>query len=303
MDIMIKPLRQIRSIIKNGFRGLTRNKGAGFLSTASITAVLLLLGIVLLVVINMSNIVEQSIKTFDQIVVFLVDDFTVDQYEAIVEGIKDKDYSSNITFTDKEQAMENAREMFKDDGYILNGLKTNPFPASLNIELKSIDQADEVVNELANYQGIDKINYHKAAIDKMITVDRFTKIGGTVLVLILIVVTIFIISNTIKMAVSARSSEVEIMRYIGATDSFIKGPFIFEGMTFGVMAAIISCVIMFIAYNVFYQNLNMALYDFISVSLVTPKQLYLDVSIIFVAIGLGVGALGSLLSLRRYLKA
>ncbi len=300
---MIKLTRQLKSIIKNGTRGIRRNKGAGLVSTASIAAVMLLLGIVLLVVINMNGIVEQSIRSFDKIAVYLHDDITVEQYEAIVDGIKAKGYADEITFTDKEQAMENAKEMFKEDAYILKGLKTNPFPVSLNIQITNMEQADQVVAELRNYSGIEKIQYHKDAIDKMLSIDQLTKLGGTILVAILILVTIFIISNTIKMAVSARRSEVEIMRYIGATDSFIKGPFVFEGIFFAIMASIISCVIVFVAYNVFYQNYNEQLYRFMSLTMADPRSLYLDVGIIFLAIGFGIGALGSLMSLKKYLKA
>ncbi|MDO5724900.1 MAG: permease-like cell division protein FtsX [Tissierellia bacterium] len=299
----MRKLRLFKSIIKNGLQGIMRNLRTGLATTASISAVLLLLGLIFLLVLNISFIVEQSTAKIDKLIVFLDDDIKTEEVEKIINAVNNFDEIKSIIYVSRAEALEKGKEMLGDYSDILDALPSNPYPASFNITLDNIDKAQEVVDSIKDFKGIEEIRYHKDAIEKMVGANKFIKVGGAILMLGLIGVSTFIISNTVKTVLAARRNEVEIMRYIGATNGFIKGPFIFEGLFFALVGAILACVLLFVIYNAIFESMNPRLYESIKTYMIKPQQLYMDISIIFLAIGFGVGSIGSIWSLRKYLKA
>jgi cell division transport system permease protein len=135
----------------------------------------------------------------------------------------------------------------------------------------------------------------------MLTVSRYIKIGGIAIIAILMFISVFIISNTIKITVAARRREISIMKYVGATNGYIRGPFIIEGILLGVVGAGLSILIVNFGYKYLFKVINERLYIIFTVYLVSPYVLFQDIVIIFLAIGIGIGVLGSLLSLKRFL--
>lgn len=295
-------LRIISNVIKQGFQGMWRNKGMGLASVTSITAVLIILGLVLIMILSLNNLVIDTKEKFDEIQIFLEDDITAGNLERIENEVKDREEVLSVIFKSKEEALKDMKKDWGDEGYLLEGLEPNPLPNTLIIKLKDIEYADTVVSRVNNLPGIENIQYNQDLIEKLVLLANYVRNGGLAIVGILLLVSVFVISNTIKLTVTARKREINIMKYVGATNGYIRGPFIIEGLLFGLIAAIVSILIVNYGYGYFFESVGDRLYVLFTVYLVPPAALMKDISIIFAAIGTGIGALGSLVSLRRFLN-
>ena len=201
-------------------------------------------------------------------------------------------------------AYEDAKNVFKDQEYFLEGLdKVQIFPASYVIKFADIEQANNIKTAIEKIDGIYKVKYNSSTINAVISISRIANIFLLGIGAVLLVVSIFIISNTIKLAVYSNKREIFIMRYIGATNKFIKKPFIIEGAIMGVVSALISFMLISIAYVVIYARIpkvgsSLGVFGFIPYT-----KLWLPILAIYVVLGLFIGILGSSISIKKYLKA
>lgn len=295
--------RLINNVIKQGFQGMWRNRGMGIASISSISAVLMILGVVLILILSINALVIDTQNQFDEIEIFMHDDITDDQLVAIEDAVRSKEGVLSILFKSRDQALENYKEQWGEDAYLLDGLEEdNPLPNSYTVQLKDIKYADQIVDEVRQMDGVEKINYYKEIIDKLMLVANYIRVGGMIVIVALVSVSVFIISNTIKLTVSSRSREINIMKYVGATNGYIKGPFVIEGVLFGLLGSVLSIAVVYYGYGYFFDSVNEQLYNLFTVMLVQPKSILADLSIIFIAIGGGIGAIGSLVSMKRFLN-
>jgi cell division transport system permease protein len=252
---------------------------------------------------SINNFVADTTTKFDEIQVFLLDDATDDQLDNIEEEVAKNKGVVSILYESKDQALETFKEEWGEDAYLLDGLeKDNPLPNSYVIKLEGIEFAENVVNSIKGLDGVEEVKYDKDVINKLVTFADYIRLGGIVLIAILVFVSVFIISNTIKLTVTSRRREINIMKYVGATNNYIRGPFIIEGVLLGLVGAVVSILIVYFGYEYFFGLVNEGLYSLFSVLLVTPKVIFTDIAIIFSAIGMGIGALGSIVSLKRFLN-
>ncbi len=294
--------RIFKNIVKQGFQGMWRNRGMGLASVGSITAVLIILGIVLIMILSINNVVLETKNKFDEIQIFLEDDITDEQLDHVENQAGGNEGVLSVIYQSKDQAMEIMKEDWEENASLLEGLETNPLPNSFIVKLKDIEYADSVVDKVSGLAGVEEVKYYKDIIEKLVLFANYVRGGGLIITAILIFVSIFIISNTIKITVTARQREVNIMKYVGATNGYIRGPFIIEGILFGLIGAVLSILIVNYGYGYFFNTVNDKLYVLFTVYLVPPVALIKDISIIFIAIGVGIGALGSLVSLKRFLN-
>lgn len=300
---MAVKFRLIKNVIKQGFQGMWRNRGMGIASISSISAVLMILGVVLILILSINALVIDTQNQFDEIEIFMYDDITDDQLVAIEDAVRSKEGVLSILYKSRDQALDSYKEQWGDDAYLLDGLEEdNPLPNSYTVQLKDIKYADIIVDEVRQMGGVEKINYYKEIIDKLMLVANYIRIGGMIVIAALVSVSVFIISNTIKLTVSSRSREINIMKYVGATNGYIKGPFVIEGVLFGLLGAALSIAVVYYGYGYFFDSVNEQLYNLFTVMLVHPKSILADLSIIFIAIGGGIGAIGSLVSMKRFLN-
>lgn len=294
--------RVFKNMIKQGIQSMWRNRGMGLASVTSIAAVLMILGVVLILVLSINNIVYDTKAKVDEIEIFLYNDITSEEMDAIEEVALSKEGVLSIIFRSKEQAIEIMKKDWEEDAYLLDGIEEKVLPNAYIIQLTDIQYADDVVNSIKNMKGVEKINYHKEMIDKLMLIANYIRLSGLVLTGILVFISVFIISNTIKITVAARKREINIMKYVGATNGYIRGPFIIEGILLGLLGALLSILIVYYGYEYLFETINDQLYELLLTSLVPPKDLFKDIVIIFIAIGTGIGALGSLVSLKRFLN-
>ncbi|NLJ99212.1 MAG: ABC transporter permease [Tissierellia bacterium] len=299
---MSMKFRIFKNIFKQGFQGMWRNRGMGLASVTSITAVLIILGLVLVMILSINNVVTEAKNKFDEIQIFLEDDISTEELNKIEDTIKENEEVLSVVYQSKNQALDIMKEDWKEDAYLLEGLEENPLPNSFIVKVKDIEYSDLIVDKVSGLKGIEDIVYYQDIIQKLVLFAKYIRLGGLIIIGILVAISVFIISNTIKITVSARKNEINIMKYVGATNGYIRGPFIIEGVLFGLMGAILSVLIVNYGYEYFFNAVNDRLYVLFTVYLVPPTSLVKDISIIFTSIGMGIGALGSLVSLKRFLN-
>lgn len=295
--------RIFKNMIKQGFQGMWRNRSMGIASISSISAVLVILGLVLILILSINNAVMETRTKFDEIQIFLEDNLEDKELDIIEEKIAAEEGILSVIFHSRERGLELMKEDWGDDSNLLEGLEDdNPLQDSYKVQLTDIKYADHVVNNIKKIEGVESINYYKDVIDKLVIFSNYIQIGGIVIVGALVLVSVFIIANTIKITVASRKREINIMKYVGATNGYIRGPFIIEGILFGLLGAAISIFLINYGYEYFFKSVNDKFYVLFTVYLVPPAQLIKDISIIFTSIGVGIGSLGSIISLKRYLN-
>lgn len=295
-------IRLLKTMFKQSGQSIIRNRNMSLASVGSVSATLIILGLVLMLVLNMSNLTNTTKDDFDQVEAYV--DLKIEQEEVYKVGEKIKKIKGvkSVQYVSKDQALENMKDRLEENEDILDGLEKNPFQNVYTVYLENVEEIDSVAVEVKKVEGIEDVRYHKDIVDKLISIADLTRIGGIILIGILLVISIFIISNTIKTTVMARQTEISIMKYVGATNGFIRGPFIIEGVVLGILGSLISIFIVMFGYKYLVGILNTALNGILSTYLIAPSVIFKDIIIIFITLGAGVGIVGSIISLRRFLK-
>ncbi|QZY57404.1 permease-like cell division protein FtsX [Crassaminicella profunda] len=294
--------RTISYMVKQGFKGFWRNRIMGTVSVVSITCVLMILGIVFMIVLNINSLAETAKGQFDSIQVYLKDDLTQSQIENMGGLIKGIDGIEYVDFLSKEEALQNMKKKWGENGYLLEGLEKNPLPNSYIIKLKDISYADYVVSRVEGLQGLDEVKYYKDIVEKLLKITNFIRLAGIIVIGILILISMFVVGNTIKLTVIARSREINIMKYVGATNWFIRWPFLIEGVLLGLMGSLIALFIVGFSYKRIFDFITQKLYVMISAYMIPAPVFIENTAIIFIVLGMGIGALGSIFSMRKFLE-
>lgn len=238
------------------------------------------------------------------VVLFLDKNLPEKDIEALEEKIKNSTLVIKTQFISSNQALEKFQEKFPDLQGIIENLKINPFPPSFEITLKqeslSSDKTSSFINNMKNIPGVEDIQFNKDWIERMKSLSKLVKTVGFFLGGILVFASFFIISNIIKLNVFARQNEIEILRLSGATNSFIRIPFLLEGIILGIIGGILSFILLLLLIEIFPLYLGSSL-GVIS-DIIKFRYLSFSQVIALLAAGAVIGFLGSLSSLSRFLK-
>jgi len=294
--------RTILYTLKQGFIGIWRNRMMSLASIGSVTSTLIILGIILIMVLNVNNLAIMLKQEFDEIEVFISEDATEEQVNSLKSNLENTEGIAEIVYKSKEDALETMQEQLEDKSYLLEDLEENPFPDSFIIRVDNLEDSELVVNSINEMEGIEDIKYFRDIVERMLTISTLVRNGGLIVIGILILISIFIISNTIKITVAARQKEISIMKYVGATNGFIRGPFIVEGVLLGIIGSIVAISIIGFGYKYLFEVASQKLYVFATVYMIPYYSLFSDIVIMFISIGVGIGVIGSVVSLRRFLK-
>ena len=294
----IKPLFTLKQAIKN----LWRNRLMSIASISSVTATLLILGIIFALILNINAIAQSAKDKFDSIQAYLVDELPAEEITSIVSKIEAIDGVKEVRYESKADALERMQTQWEDNGYLLEGLEENPLPSSVVIYLDDIYYAQQVLEKIESINGIEEVKSYQDIVEKLLSVTEAIRKTGVVVIFVLIAISTFIIHNTIKLTVNSRNREINIMKYVGATNWFIRWPFLIEGTLLGLIGALLSTGIIKLMYEYVFNAIHSDFYVFISAYVVTPSVLMNDIIFLFLVIGVGIGALGSLWSMRKYLN-
>ena len=289
-------------LIGEGFGNVFKNKKSTGASLMIMCATMIIFGIFLILTQNINHFVD-DVKSEQGFQVFLVTDATEEQIQEVGDKIRALNGVSTADFKNKEYAMNFMKEKFGDKAYLVEAYGSDVYSTSYIVTLTDLNLSKDVQNQILQFDGVKKITSSDETVTTLLSLAKGIKwITGVILVL-LVFISIFIISNTIKLTVHARRKEISIMKYVGATNNFIRWPFIVEGMIIGILASIISIVIVGGAYSVFAeQAVNAGFLKTINISLVGFKDMISSIIVVYMLLGIGIGALGSVISMRKYLK-
>ncbi|MGE5632648.1 MAG: permease-like cell division protein FtsX [Caulobacteraceae bacterium] len=295
-------IRTVRHIVKEGFVNTYRNKLMSLASVAIVVASLMIFGFFLLASFNL----DANIKIWKeqpQLEAFCYEGLDDAQVNRIEEIIKNNDKIAEYEKVTEEEAFERAKERLGKGSGLLEGLNVI-FPVSFIIKLKDTSYSKEVVEMLQKTSGIDTVSYSQDAIDIITRVSHWLKLISSLMVTIFLIVAVFIIANTIKLTVFARRKEINIMKYIGATDWFIRWPFVVEGVIISLVGALISFILSAYGYNIIEEKFSQD--SFLANSqmlvMVKIKDVWSQLALLYFAIAAVVGAIGSVISLRKHLR-
>lgn len=289
--------------IKQGLLQIFRNRGMSLASIFSILAMLLILGMFFVITVNINLFTEVVKQDYDQIEVFLTDETSKADAELLMAQIEKQDGVTDTIYRSKKEALQILKERWGESGYLLDSLGKNPLPASILISVESLDNAGEVAAYAGTLEGIEDVQYYQETVEKLTKITNFLQIGALIIMAFLVVVSVVVVSNTVKLTVFAREKEIRIMRYVGATNWFIRGPFLAEGIMIGVLAALVSTGLIAIIYDRLVEAIGAQVLAIVSMPLISTGYLTINLLIIFLALGMSIGACGSIISMRRFLEA
>lgn len=289
-------------LLGEGFRNVFHNKKSSGASLAIMCATMLIFGIFFMIIENINSAVK-TIELQQGMQVFIQKDATDEQISQIGEQIKAINGVNTIKFISKEDALNYNREKLGNPALFVGYDEENPFKASYLVTLTDLKLSSEVQENIYKLDNIASITSQDNTINNLVKIANGIKIVSIVVLSLLVIISIFIIANTIKLTVHARRKEISIMKYVGATDSFIRWPFIIEGIIIGIIVAIISLAVLGLAYNLIISKLgNSAVLAKIGMSLLSFADISTLLVIVYLVLGIGIGALGSTISMRKYLK-
>lgn len=289
--------------LKQAFIQVFRNRAMSLASIFAITAMLLILSIFLILVINVNTAAQSIQQDYDSIEIFLLDETTETDANKIADDIKKEKGVSDAFYKSKEKAMEEFRVRWGENAYLLNSLQDNPLPNSVVVMISDLKQGDNIAEKAGSYNGIEDVKYYKDTVDKLLNITKFVQIAAIIVMLFLIIVSVVVVSNTIKLTVFNRANEINIMKYVGATNWFIRGPFLVEGIIIGVLSAGISLGASAALYKKVIDVIGDQIFSVLSMPMVPIGFLTYNFMWIFLALGISIGACGSIISMRKFLDA
>lgn len=292
----------IKYFIIDAMKNLKRNKTSTIASILTVSASLILMGIFLLTISNVNQGL-QSVESKIEIRVVLKDDITDEQKSDLENTITNDENVKEVRFETKEEALEKWKEdLGEENEELTQGLENdNPMPNSFIVKVKNPDNVSEVIENIKDKPGIDVIKAGKDVINKIVAITNALKWIGFVLFFICFVVALFLIVNTIKLTVFSRRREINIMKYVGATDWFIRWPFIIEGIMIGMIGGLISILLLYYIYNGVYYRFSSGLVSML-LKLISPKYVLYNMGWKFLLGGIAIGGLGSCFSIRKFLQ-
>ena len=289
--------------IKQAFQQIHRNRGMSLASVFAITAMLLILGLFFVVSVNVNLFTEMVKQDYDKVEIYMKDSADVAKAQQVMDTMKKIKDVSKVEYRSKAEALKIMKERWGDSGYLLDSLGNNPLPNSVLVQVDSLTAANKVNATAAKLDGVESVKYYKETVDKLTKITNFMQIAALVIMIFLVIVSVVVVSNTIKLTVFARSREISIMKYIGATNWFIRGPFLVEGILIGIFSSLVSAGITFAIYGKIVSDIGAKVMTILSTPLVPAGYLSMNLIIIFLAMGVSIGACGSIISMRRFLDA
>ena len=289
--------------LKQAFLQVFRNRAMSLASIFAITAMLLVLSIFFMLVINVNTAAQTIKQDYDYIEIFMSDSATDEQKTEVVDGMKSRSGVEDAYYKSKETAMQEFKTRWGENAYLLDSLKDNPLPDSVVVLISDLEQADDIATAAGEFSGVEDVKFYKDTVDKLLSATRFVQIAAVVIMIFLIIVSIVVVANTIKLTVFNRAHEISIMKYIGATNWFIRGPFLAEGIIIGIVSGGISVGLSVLLYKKLIEVLGPQLFSVLSMPMVPVNFLAYNFTWIFMALGISIGACGSIISMRKFLKA
>jgi cell division transport system permease protein len=298
----VKAFRILFKNIGESFKGVFRNFSLSLASISCITITLIMVGFSILLSYNVNNFTTEIEKDLT-IVVFLDRDITETEIESLETRIKTLDNVLSVTFQSKEETKKEMQEESEVFQSIMSQYteETNPLQDSFLVKVSDINGMGDTADEIKKLDKIALVKYGEGSVEELVKIFDIVQRISYIAVIALVLVTVFLVSNTIKITIQSRRREIEIRRLVGASNSFIRRPFFFEGIILGFLGSILPIVVCCYGYIYLYDKLGGKLFTPI-ITLMKPNSVIYIVLLALLCIGVVVGAFGSYRAVRKYLK-
>lgn len=285
--------------IKEVYTSFKRNIWMTLASIFTVVLSLFILGFFSIVILNLNKMAD-TLESQVQISVYLKDDLSQEEIDETKETLSKIEGLQDIKFTTREEAMKKFKERLGDQQFLLDALDdTNPLPDSFSLTVTSPQQVKTIADTAAALDSVESASYSQDIINHLFNLTHLIRLIGIALIILLTGAAIFIISNTIRLTVFARRKEIAIMKYVGATDWFIRWPFLLEGICLGFIGGGLATIFLYIIYN----QVTQEIYEAMAFFPLIPQHPFIDyISLAILVAGIIIGALGSTISLKRFLK-
>lgn len=297
--LMKMKVRTFAYFLGEAFKSFRRNSLMTLASIATVALSLFILGMFLTTVLNLTH-MASYLENQVELSVYLKDGLTTQQIGDLERKIRGMNDIKSVSFVNKDQALSDFKERLGEQSYLLDSLNGNPLPSSFSVVFANPEAVREAARLLDQDGSVETAQYGQDTIEQLFEITRFIRIGGTILILFLAFSTLFIISNTIRMTVFARRREIQIMKYVGATNSFIRWPFLLEGMMLGLVGSIISGVCLWQMYR--WGLMQLVAHGLAFLPMIPTYPFIIQVGLGLILIGICIGGLGSTISVRKYMK-
>ena len=298
----MKIFRMLIRSIRDAFKSVVRNFSLSLASISCITITLIIVAIGIIASYNVEHFTTE-IESDLTIVVFADNKTTADEIEVLKSKINSMKNVDSYEFVSKKEVKEQMQQESEVLNTVLEGWDENESPLKDTFKVKVVDvlKISETADSIKKLNHVSTVRYGEGMVDKMISAFSSIEKATYVVVIALVLVTVFLIINTIKLTISARKREISIMRLVGASNFSIKTPFIIEGMILGALGSIVPIIVNIVGYTKFYQHFDGYLYSQL-IRLIRPEPFVYQTSLIILGLGILVGMIGSAGAVRRYLK-
>lgn len=298
----MKYIRILNNNLKDSVKSVFRNFSLSVASISCITITLILVAVAILLSENVNKFTDDIEKDVT-IVVYIKKDATEEDRNALDTKINLLSNIESVTFMSKEEIRKDMSKDSEGLGTILSEYdeNTNPLLDEYLVKVKNTEKIGTTAKQIKDLSGVSQVKYGEGMVEELVKIFNTVKKIMVVIVIGLIIVTAFLISNTIKITINNRKRQIEIMRLVGASNSYIKMPFFFEGIILGFIGSIIPVLLSLYGYVYLYDKMNGILFTEV-ISLINPNQVMTHLIITLILIGVIVGAIGSSRAVRRYLK-
>lgn len=290
----------LKYLTHEGFRNVWVNRLMSLASVTVLMACLIIMGAGIMIYFNINNVVDK-VQSQNVVMVYVADDASEDETTQIGTSLKGISNVESCEFVPKEVALQEQIQSMGGDAALFEGFDEIPLPDAYKVTVKDLSQFENTVSQIKQINKVDSVRENSDLASKLLSLRHAVSIVSVGLVIMLFLVALFIISNTIRITMFSRKLEISIMKAVGATNWFIRWPFMIEGMILGTISGIVSLGVLWglyaVAEKVFAQTLSL-----IGFSLVPFSAYWWQILLVFVAIGLFTGGFGSLVSMAKYLK-
>lgn len=288
--------------LSEGFKNLFKNKKSTFSCLGVMCVAMLMFGFFFAVGQNITHMVN-NIEDAQAIRVFILQEATEEEIEVLKNQINKIDGINSMTFVTQEEAYNEVKEGLEERKDVMEGIYPEAFSSSFVITLTDLELAEQIEEQILKLDNVKKITSNNDTINALSKIAKWIRIVTGSTLIVLIIMSVFIIANTIKLTVHARRKEISIMKYVGATNGFIRAPFIIEGIIIGLIASIISIVLIGGGYTLIVEKLVQdPTVQKIGLPILEFRNLYKEIVIVYAVLGVGIGVIGSSISMRKYLE-
>ena len=275
-------------------------------SVATMTVCIFIFGVFFSILMNINSLVR-TLEEEVGVTVLFDEGLPQDRIDEIGEGIRGLDHVTEVTFTSAEEAWENyQKEYLGNNTELAEGFSDNPLAnsASYTVKVDLIENQNAVVEEIRQMEGVRQVNQSSGAVKTLRSFNRMFSAVSIVVIAILLVVSVILISNTINVGISVRKDEIGIMKLIGATDAFVRAPFIVEGLVLGLIGAALPLAILYVVYNWLIRRLlsRFELMSSMINMLPTTQEVFYYLLPVGIVLGIGIGLTGSIITVRKHVE-